>query len=968
MTYVYPESDVDKDGWTDQVGGTANLFDVVNDAFAITTASWASSVATYTTSAAHGFTVGQSIRISGIKPLGYNQLATVVATPTSTTFTAALASNPGSYTSGGHADPGPVAADYVTTTFLGAASGEVPRMIVILMDDMRFDDLATKMTSGPRIGEYCLERTRNEILFTENTLFVPYFWDDYALCGPARIEILTGLYFRNHNLKNDEGTYYVNGRMGGKNDTPVWGTDAFMCGPWEFDLAHMFGLPHTPVTAAAQFSLVAAAPGGSSTYIPLVGNVRQMTTPMTSNSMGTFRHGLVAAPTDITGSADDLQAYTGMLPNWLREFGITCCFVGKYHNGYASPSTVTPYGFSFPAGSQTGTRFAPPGWNHWYTVTGDEDTFAGDIQDHYHTRMCLYDGPNDGDGMGAFGNERYYVYDWAMHAAPTWSSGKITFTLRVPPQDQDASTSTEAPAIGYADIDPTSNSSNNDPTFKYRNWVHDLQVGDEVDIDGVLGVAGYNGIGFIVTDVYDGVNGLTTGQFKVAHAGSLGSASIDAGSKCYIRKYFSDILFAHQAIAQLDQIADDEPFYMQWNPRAPHGDVEGGVVEHEFRYDFSVQNDDMGNQQFCHWNGGPGAVYDIATITSTASGGIRTATVALDSGPDVATWPGNDPLMVGDYIVIHDTATGYDGYYNIASVISSTQFTVQSSGSALSTYTGNPGHATSAHVQVRKYMSPALQDNVLSPPTIGSAIDFPISRGHRRTIWAERQEMLPSTDDGIGMILDYVAGRGWTNVMILFTSDNGYADGEQRAKESSDVWSGIGAKGWVWESSTRLPCYWYNTALGTGTTNILSSMADIPLTIMDLFSSYVPALALHHAFYKRDGYSQKRLIENALDPVHNRAIFLSGKFHSQANCAAIVTRDLEKYIAAPLDGTIDPELYDLTGTVYGTPEFLLSDWETNNLIGVNPTRDAQLDAYLTTALTQRWSIPLNRNTCRDAVT
>ena len=68
----------------------------------ITTASWAVGVATYT-SAGHSIGVGDVVTVTGVTPTGYNVTGTVLAT-TSNTFDIAVASNPGTYSSGGETD------------------------------------------------------------------------------------------------------------------------------------------------------------------------------------------------------------------------------------------------------------------------------------------------------------------------------------------------------------------------------------------------------------------------------------------------------------------------------------------------------------------------------------------------------------------------------------------------------------------------------------------------------------------------------------------------------------------------------------------------------------------------------------------------------------------------------------------------------------------------------------------------
>jgi hypothetical protein len=69
----------------------------------ITSASWAAGIATYGTSAVHTLAVGDKTVIADITPTGYNVAAgaIVLSVPTTTSFTVAMAADPGAYTSGG---------------------------------------------------------------------------------------------------------------------------------------------------------------------------------------------------------------------------------------------------------------------------------------------------------------------------------------------------------------------------------------------------------------------------------------------------------------------------------------------------------------------------------------------------------------------------------------------------------------------------------------------------------------------------------------------------------------------------------------------------------------------------------------------------------------------------------------------------------------------------------------------------
>lgn len=64
----------------------------------ITAASWSGGVATYTTSAAHNYSIGTQVVISGMTPSGYNGFYAVTTVPTTTTFTVAIVSDPGTAT------------------------------------------------------------------------------------------------------------------------------------------------------------------------------------------------------------------------------------------------------------------------------------------------------------------------------------------------------------------------------------------------------------------------------------------------------------------------------------------------------------------------------------------------------------------------------------------------------------------------------------------------------------------------------------------------------------------------------------------------------------------------------------------------------------------------------------------------------------------------------------------------------
>ncbi|HEY0181250.1 MAG TPA: hypothetical protein VGC09_00445 [Rhodopila sp.] len=67
----------------------------------ISSLAWAAGTVTATTSAAHGYSIGQDVVISSAVPAAYNGSVTILTVPSSTTFTYALAANPGAATAPG---------------------------------------------------------------------------------------------------------------------------------------------------------------------------------------------------------------------------------------------------------------------------------------------------------------------------------------------------------------------------------------------------------------------------------------------------------------------------------------------------------------------------------------------------------------------------------------------------------------------------------------------------------------------------------------------------------------------------------------------------------------------------------------------------------------------------------------------------------------------------------------------------
>jgi phage tail sheath gpL-like len=99
----------------------------------ITAATWNSGTnqTTYTTSAAHNFTVGNEVQISGVNPSSYNGTFTALTGTTGSTIVISMLSNPGTYVSGGSANGPPTSPSEVTLTcvFEGVSGNDIPMML-----------------------------------------------------------------------------------------------------------------------------------------------------------------------------------------------------------------------------------------------------------------------------------------------------------------------------------------------------------------------------------------------------------------------------------------------------------------------------------------------------------------------------------------------------------------------------------------------------------------------------------------------------------------------------------------------------------------------------------------------------------------------------------------------------------------------------------------------------------------------
>lgn len=93
----------------------SGLYD--SNAYTITNATWSGGIATYTTSVTNYITVGQRVTVTGMNPTGYNVTSALVTAVGSSTFSVAIAADPGTFVSGGTKSAGTARTITVTGNF-----------------------------------------------------------------------------------------------------------------------------------------------------------------------------------------------------------------------------------------------------------------------------------------------------------------------------------------------------------------------------------------------------------------------------------------------------------------------------------------------------------------------------------------------------------------------------------------------------------------------------------------------------------------------------------------------------------------------------------------------------------------------------------------------------------------------------------------------------------------------------------
>lgn len=422
---------------------------------------------------------------------------------------------------------------------------------------MRWDDFSATMSSGPRSGQKVLQQV-NTRLVQKGIRFLQARADD-GTCAPGRASLITGNWAANHGIGpgNTTEDYYDWYRTGKKQPSTsgVSGKSARWIGPWEFDRAKQNGYADTSVAPSAQGSV-----GGTVTV---------------------SGHGITRTNTNQRGDSttpDDLQAFTGCLPNWLNHNGIRCGLVGKYQNAYAD-QTDNRY-----TTSAQKELFVPPGWSYWAALIGDDAGYNGGAQDHWRVHTCEYSGTtNTGAGNGTTGAESVYRYDLPLSSI-VWASGTVTATI---------------------------NSSYGIP--------HRLKVGDEVSIEGVA-PTGYNSAvgnaGFVVTGI---PSDYVFTYALASDPGGAGASAVGAVMTAYPRTQYGDYVWGSRAVDFVAGCSEYESWFLYMSPDNPHQGTSGTAAvdthEKERRYFNTVTP-----TNYAMWNGVAGAI-SPATISGSITSG-----------------------------------------------------------------------------------------------------------------------------------------------------------------------------------------------------------------------------------------------------------------------------------------------------------------------------------------------------------
>ncbi len=219
------------------------------------------------------------------------------------------------------ATPGPGSNSAESSDSLTAVSDQKPNIVVIMVDDMRYDDLAFM----PNV---------QELLVKKGTSF-DNFYSPFPLCCPARASFLTGLYAHNHGVLSNKPPYGGFSAFADDNTLPVW-----LDGDYRTGLVGKYLNKYgEPGSGSAQY-----VPPGWDSWNATLGMSTYDYMGIRMNSQGTIRNYQGRYSTHVIGSKANQFIKRS---STARPFFLFASFVGPHygrpHEGDDPDTYKTPY-------------------------------------------------------------------------------------------------------------------------------------------------------------------------------------------------------------------------------------------------------------------------------------------------------------------------------------------------------------------------------------------------------------------------------------------------------------------------------------------------------------------------------------------------------------------------------------------------------------------------------------------------
>ena len=284
-----------------------------------------------------------------------------------------------------------------------------------------------------------------------------------------------------------------------------------------------------------------------------------------------------------TDTADHLQAYTGSLLTWLPAAGAPgpnynanstgvdrIAVIGKIANCTGALTSTSPYTDTAQVnGAGHGSitdEFVPAGVTDWYCVVGDAGA-TGDIQDHWHMRLCEWTGTkaqNPSYGVGTRGTTYMYRYN---HCIDNISYDSVHSQLVIQ--------LSSSPTLEVVGPGGATTQCDGDCSF-YAHELAIIQPGEEVAIQGCSQSA-YNNTQWIIDSI-------TSTQIRISHdvnnTAVTNHGTVTGGATCQAspRSLFSEWVLHKKWLNFIKSVKDSQSYFCYVPSRMCHAEVAGTGV------------------------------------------------------------------------------------------------------------------------------------------------------------------------------------------------------------------------------------------------------------------------------------------------------------------------------------------------------------------------------------------------------